>query len=178
MIATMTGQQYRAAFAARATKDVRYYLVGIFIHAENAEVVATDGSIMYYASIERGDGNIEAIIFEPAKIAPSALRVTVEAFDKHNVLVKTYHRSDRATGQHICKIIAGRYPDYQQIIPKSGQAGGPGEAFSFHTKYLALLKTIFGATPVRFTMADPNQAALITTAKPEQGTLLMLPCRL
>lgn len=178
LIATMTGQQYRAAFASKASNDVRYYLDGIYIHAERGKAVATNGHMMYYTDIEIGPA-ATSLIFDAPKIPASATSVTVEDFGKYNVLVKVYGRAGRQLGQHICKVIDGKYPNYQAVIPvASGQEPGPGAAFRFDTEYLALLKTIFGRTQLRFEMTDSNSAASITDAKhPDAGTVILVPVR-
>jgi len=180
LIATMTGQQYRAAYAVKATKDVWYYLNGVYIPADKATIVATNGHMLYYAVIEAGDVELEdnGLIFEPAKIPASVDSVTIEAFDKTSVLVKTTGTRSGATTQHICKRIEGPFPDYKAIIPSAyrGKAEGPGDAFGFDTGYLAVLKTIFGPRPVRFEMAGPHDSASIT-GPDGHGTVILMPCR-
>lgn len=178
LIGTMTGQQYRSAFACKASKDVRYYLDGIFISAEHGQAVATNGRMLYYSDIEAGD-LIKDVIFEAVKIPASVSFVTISEYsDDNNVLLTLYGKSNQLVSQHICKIIDGRYPDYKAIIPNGADALTGFNTFSFDALYLAKLQVIFGKEPVTFKMANNTRCARVySSAHANMGEAILMPCR-
>ncbi len=171
-IVTLTGQAYRAAFAVAPLKDVRYYINGIHIDTERGQVVATDGSIMYMNDVELGDDPGASLIFEPARIQASVETVRIYRHDDHNVMLSV---SGPRTGTttHICKLIDGRYPDYQAIIPKTG--GQHRLGMGFDVKHLATLKQIFKKR-AGFSFSPAPGACKITGADSE-GTVVLMEMR-
>ena len=179
VICTMSGMKYRAGFACYPKKDVRYYLNGLHISADNAEVVATDGSILYVADVELGQA-AKDIIFEPAKIPTNIETVTISVFnpgvDDHNVLIQCLD-SRGNTSQHICKLIEGSYPNYRNIL-NAKNADTQFNKIGWSSKYLAMLKTIFGNKPLSFEIANQNCASVISdTTDYSNGRVILMPCR-
>ena len=77
LICTLTGDQYRAACACRASKDVRYYLDSIFISSEHKELVATNGHILYTSPIDDLPDDCKDLIIDTAKIPANVESVTI-----------------------------------------------------------------------------------------------------
>ena len=180
VICTMSGMKYRAGFACYPKKDVRFYLNGLHISAENAEIVATDGSILYVADVETGPA-VKDIIFEPAKIPANVEAVTISVFnpgvDDNSVLINCLDsRGNRS--QHICRLIDGTYPDYRAIL-QSKNINAQFNKIGWSAKYLALLKTIFGNKPLSFEIPNQNCASVISdTTDYSNGRVILMPCRI
>lgn len=183
LICTMTGQQYRSAFACKATKDVRYYLDGIFVSGEHSQAVATNGHMLYYTDIEAGD-LIKDVIFEAVKIPNTVSFVTISEYSDGdsdvgaNVLLTLYGKSNQMVSKYICKVIDGRYPDYVAIIPDPTETEVCFNRFSFDALYLAKLQIIFGKSPVTFYMKANTRCASIESSEHENmGHVILMPCK-
>jgi len=180
-ICTMTGQQYRAAFACKANGDVRYYLNGLFLSAEHGEIVATDGSMLFVCSIEFDEHKAGVpfdLIFEPAKIPAGILDVTISVVDQNSVMVSTVDKRGGPGPQSVCPVIDGTYPDYRAIFDKKH------EDTEFHkigwsAQYLAVLKTIFGSKPLRFEIPNATSPAVISDFTAfRNGRVILIPRRI
>lgn len=169
-IATMTGQAYRAAFAVAPKKDVRPYLNGLHLDLEAGKLVSTDGHMMYINDVELGDEPGPSLVFEPVKIPAAAETVDVNTYDDEHVMINVFGPRTGPT-MHLCKIIEGRYPDYQAVIPGVGHKRG---AVGFDVKYLAVLKQVFkrGAR-FKFSEGAGLSACKITGADGEGMIVLM-----
>ena len=174
-ICTMTGQQYRSAMLCKATKDVRYYLDGLHISLENNEVVATNGHILYTATIEAGEA-MESLIFEPAKIPANVQTVNVYLYDENNVLVETVDKN-LLHAQHICKRTDGKYPDYKSIFRDNPE--GKCNNIGLDSGYLALLPRIFCKDRIHVHLTAPTDYVTIKSpTNSEYGILVIMPCKL
>ncbi|HET7675670.1 MAG TPA: DNA polymerase III subunit beta [Gammaproteobacteria bacterium] len=105
--------------AAMGVKDVRYYLNGLFTKIEDGRLltVATDGSRMARYSVEvDSDAAFEGIlprdaIKEIMKLCKAGGDVTVTATTRH------YCFGFDGGMTFTTKLIDGRFPDYQRVIP-------------------------------------------------------------
>ena len=182
VICTLTGAVYRAAFAVVPKDDVRYYLNGIHINAENGDLVATDGSIMYVVNL--GEANTETdIIFKPVKILAGVESVEASWHEKPengnpgSIQLTTFDRKG-SQSIHICECIDGRFPDYKAVWDSTlKEDKSQFNTFSFATEYLAVLLKIFGKKPVTFEMTGPDRAARVSTGDESAGELLLMPCK-
>ncbi|MFN4327547.1 MAG: DNA polymerase III subunit beta [Limnobacter sp.] len=109
---------------AMAQQDLRYYLNGVLlvIDASHVRAVATDGHRLAYAEADGkgGPGKNEVIV--PRKTVLELSRLLADSDDPVTI--------DLATNQAkftfsditlITKLVEGKFPDYQRVIPKTHQ---------------------------------------------------------
>jgi DNA polymerase-3 subunit beta len=110
---------------AMAQQDVRYYLNGTFWHLEGNTMttVATDGhrlSLCKTALVQLQDVPTKIIV--PRKAIMELVRILAGYEEAIQILVSTNHiRFVCADIVLVSKLIEGRFPDYQAIIPKNCQ---------------------------------------------------------
>lgn len=138
----VTRAQLRAVLIFAAEKDIRYYLNGVCLHVGecgDARLVATDGhrlaivKLCNKSSATPGEYLIPRAVLKTVKKAgrldklPLLLTIAGDGFQ----LVDQY--DDSILGG--AKLIDGRFPDYQRIIPiPENMDGTPG---TFNASYLA-----------------------------------------
>jgi DNA polymerase-3 subunit beta len=108
---------------AMAQQDVRYYLNGVMfaIKPRQIHTVATDGHRLALVSLqdERIAGEAQAIV--PRKAVLELLRLLPDNSEVITLaLGSTYIRLVSADFTFTSKLIDGRYPDYERLIPKDG----------------------------------------------------------
>jgi DNA polymerase-3 subunit beta len=115
---------HRTAFAM-AQQDVRYYLNGMLLEitGQRLRVVATDGHrlAMNQTIIKTDAENANLQVIVPYKAVMELMRLLKDA-DK-NVTVHVGHHHIRVTSDDFVftsKLVEGRFPDYQRVIPKMG----------------------------------------------------------
>lgn len=107
-----------------AMQDVRYYLNGLLLELEGSEIrfVATDGHRLAYArrSMERDYGEKRQVII-PRKAVQELMRLLDESDELVSILIGSNHLQVSLGELTITtKLIDGRYPDYDRVIPKEG----------------------------------------------------------
>jgi len=104
----------KAALHTCAKNDVRYYLNGVLIKAENGKlaIVSTDGSILYYSCNPVGDCEDCEII-----IPSDAVKMATTSLLKHQEYVE-FSPTANTLGQVTFSPVAGEYPYYKSVIPK------------------------------------------------------------
>lgn len=106
---------------AMAQQDVRYYLNGLLleINPDNLRAVATDGHRLALgeATLKTGvDTPLQIIV--PRKGIQELLRLLDTSDDEITLQVSSNHiRIDTGRIQFTSKLIDGRFPDYQRVIP-------------------------------------------------------------
>lgn len=113
----------RSSFAM-ANQDVRYYLNGLMleISASGIRTVATDGHRLAMCELTtpvNTESSQQVII--PRKGVQELLRLLEDSDDKVRLQIGSNHI--RATLPHLrftSKLIDGRFPDYDRVIPKDG----------------------------------------------------------
>jgi DNA polymerase-3 subunit beta len=113
----------RSSFAM-ANQDVRYYLNGLMleISASGIRTVATDGHRLAMCELPvpvNTESSQQVII--PRKGVQELLRLLEDSDDKVRLQIGSNHI--RATLPHLrftSKLIDGRFPDYDRVIPKDG----------------------------------------------------------
>ncbi len=122
----------RAAFAM-AQQDVRYYLNGLLLEIESGQIrtVATDGHRLALAEIthESGVENSRQIIV-PRKGIQELQRLLVHEDSPATLLLGRNHiRVEVAGLQFTSKLIDGRFPEYQRVLPEQeGNCAGMEKA--------------------------------------------------
>jgi DNA polymerase-3 subunit beta len=111
---------------AMAQQDVRYYLNGLLIEVSRARVraVATDGHRLALADVSvtaNTDAAMQVIV--PRKGVLELARLLSEAEEEVTVqLTRNHVRVDLGALQFTSKLIDGKFPDYDKVIPAEGGA--------------------------------------------------------
>ncbi len=105
---------------AMAVQDIRYYLNGMLLVVRNNEIctVATDGHRLAFVreTLEENLPNIEVIL--PRKTVLELSRQLSENDDPLEIALTQTQAQFRFSGvELISKIIDGKFPDYQRVIP-------------------------------------------------------------
>jgi DNA polymerase III subunit beta len=107
---------------AMAVQDVRYYLNGMLLerHAGGLRGVATDGHRLAIRDIylpQEGQDPVQIIV--PRKAVIELLRVLPGGSDEVQLMIGETHLQVRVGGLILTsKLVDGRYPDYDRVIPK------------------------------------------------------------
>ncbi|MBS3936200.1 MAG: DNA polymerase III subunit beta [Sulfuritalea sp.] len=107
---------------AMAQQDIRYYLNGLLLVAQDGEMklVATDGHRLAYASENIGtaqEGRIEAIL--PRKTVLELSRQLVDNDEAVEIsLTPMQARFSFGNVEFVSKLIDGKFPDYERVVPQ------------------------------------------------------------
>lgn len=109
---------------AMAQQDVRYYLNGMLLEVKQGIIrsVATDGHRLALNSIEASiiDNAFTQVII-PRKGVLELLRLLEDSTQEVDVAIMTNHiRVSNGTFTFTSKLIDGRFPDYDRVVPKGG----------------------------------------------------------
>jgi DNA polymerase-3 subunit beta len=107
-----------------ALQDVRYYLNGLLLELEENEIrfVSTDGHRLSYArhTTTESYGEKKQVII-PRKAIQELMRLLGESNDPVKLSIGTNHLQFTLGDLTMTtKLIDGRYPDYDRVIPKEG----------------------------------------------------------
>ncbi len=140
---------------AMAQQDIRYYLNGLLlvIDRESLKAVATDGHRLAFSAVKAGEqgaqidisGDRQEVII-PRKAVLELQRLLSETDDQ--VVIEFAANQARFGFNQIellSKLIEGKFPDYQRVIP------------SGHTKIVSLDREVF--------LGSLQRAAILTTDK-------------
>ena len=105
---------------AMAVQDIRYYLNGVLVSVDKdtLRVVATDGHRLSYASQDLGSdhGSVEAIL--PRKTVLELIKLLGDTDDPVSLAIGSNQvRFSFAGIEIVSKIVEGKFPDYQKVIP-------------------------------------------------------------
>lgn len=107
---------------AMAQQDVRYYLNGLLLEVSDncLRAVATDGHRLAFSSIEgKATGLTQVII--PRKAVLELARLLADSTDNLTVTIGANHLRVKAVDYTFTsKLIDGRFPAYEKIIPQNG----------------------------------------------------------
>lgn len=110
---------------AMAQQDVRYYLNGLLLEAEGSIVrtVATDGHRLSLAEVKAQlPGDLDCRIILPRKAVLELGRMLSDKEDDVAVEVSANHARFRIGDTlFTSKLIDGRFPDYEKVIPGKGK---------------------------------------------------------
>ena len=123
---TISQKRFRALLEntqfAMAQQDVRYYLNGLLLELENNRLraVATDGHRLALDETDITVAINETLqIIVPRKGISELMRLLKDSDDEVQVQLSTNHiRINAGDLQFTSKLIDGRFPDYQRVIPK------------------------------------------------------------
>jgi DNA polymerase-3 subunit beta len=107
---------------AMAVQDIRYYLNGVLFSVDKntLRVVATDGHRLSFASQDLGSdhGNVEAIL--PRKTVIELIKLLGDTDDPVSIAMGSNQVRFAFGGiEIVSKIVEGKFPDYQKVIPAS-----------------------------------------------------------
>ncbi|MEN8174847.1 MAG: DNA polymerase III subunit beta [Pseudomonadota bacterium] len=111
---------------AMAQQDVRYYLNGLLLETEDAvlRTVATDGHRLALDETDDGvENGAKVRIILPRKAVAELHRLLADSADPVQVEVSSNHaRFSLGDTVFTSKLIDGRFPDYERVIPHGGSA--------------------------------------------------------
>lgn len=140
---TIDAQFVRAAQACQASKDVRYYLQGIYL-AQDGRIAGTNGHVLFCgehgAQWQHGAPEKDLIIAIDGNIPASAETVTfyLPGDGETEGLCKTDNKK-----AFTFSLIDGKYPDIARVIPEKQRAQF-SNGIVLNPEYLALLPKVFG----------------------------------
>jgi DNA polymerase-3 subunit beta len=107
---------------AMAVQDIRYYLNGVLFSVDGStlRVVATDGHRLSFASRELGSdhGSVEAIL--PRKTVIELIKLLGDGDEPVSLAIGSNQvRFSFGDIEIVSKIVEGKFPDYQKVIPTS-----------------------------------------------------------
>jgi DNA polymerase-3 subunit beta len=109
---------------AMAQQDVRYYLNGLLLEVKNGtlEAVASDGHRMAINSLNYQTINDSLLrIIVPRKGIAELLRSLEDSDEEIKIIISNNHiRIEKQGLIFTSKLIDSKYPDYEKIIPRSG----------------------------------------------------------
>jgi DNA polymerase-3 subunit beta len=105
---------------AMAQQDIRYYLNGMLLSVDKdvLRVVATDGHRLSFASqqLEGDHGQVEAIL--PRKTVLELIKLLADNDEPVSLAIGTNQaRFSFGAIEIVSKIVEGKFPDYQKVIP-------------------------------------------------------------
>ena len=105
---------------AMAVQDIRYYLNGVLFSVDKdvLRVVATDGHRLSYASRSLGGdhGTVEAIL--PRKTVLELIKLLGDTDEPVSLAIGSNQARFAFGGiEIVSKIVEGKFPDYQKVIP-------------------------------------------------------------
>jgi DNA polymerase-3 subunit beta len=105
---------------AMAVQDIRYYLNGVLFSVDKdiLRVVATDGHRLSFASrqLEGDHGTVEAIL--PRKTVLELIKLLSDSDDPVSLAIGSNQARFTFGGiEIVSKIVEGKFPDYQKVIP-------------------------------------------------------------
>jgi DNA polymerase-3 subunit beta len=113
----------RTAFSM-AQQDVRYFLNGMLLEVdpEHIRTVATDGHRLAMCSATPGAGGTRLQVIVPRKGVLELARLLSEGEEQVGVVVGSNHLRATVGGfTFITKLVDGKFPDYERVIPRGGQ---------------------------------------------------------
>lgn len=109
---------------AMAQQDVRYYLNGMLleVHDGSVRAVATDGHRLALNSVTVPAINSEfAQVIMPRKGVLELMRLLEDTENDVSVQISSNHiRVNGADFTFISKLVDGRFPDYEKVLPRGG----------------------------------------------------------
>lgn len=161
----------------RAKADIRYYLNGVCF-MPGGKLAATDGHRLFMGSHENEltENVIVSIDKSPVKKYDHAI------CDTETGLVEFFDFLEKRVGTALCKLVDGRYPDVERIMPKESNAV---DRICFNAGYLADVEKcakIFKPKwqSVIFELNGNTNAAVATVKSPtgETAKIIIMPMRI
>lgn len=161
----------------RAKADIRYYLNGVCF-MPGGKLAATDGHRLFMGSHENDleENVIVSIEKSPVKKYDHAI------CDTETGLVEFFDFHENRVGLTLCKLVDGRYPDVERLIPKETNSV---DRICFNAGYLADVEKcakLFSPKyqSVIFELNGNTNAAVATVKSPngETAKIIVMPMRI
>ena len=113
----------RTAFSM-AQQDVRYFLNGMLLEVdpEHIRTVATDGHRLAMCTVAASAGDSRLQVIVPRKGVLELARLLSEGEEQVGVVVGSNHlRASIGGFTFITKLVDGKFPDYERVIPRGGE---------------------------------------------------------
>lgn len=162
---------------AMAQQDIRYYLNGLLLVAQNGELrlVATDGHRLAYASEEIGgreEGQAERVeVILPRKTVLELSRQLADNDEALEIsLTPSQARFSFGEVEFVSKLVDGKFPDYERVIPQhQGKIISLERAQLLHSLQRAAILTNEKFRGVRLVLAPGSLKILSTNAENEEA---------
>jgi DNA polymerase-3 subunit beta len=157
---------------AMAHQDVRYYLNGILLIIENNKLkaVATDGHRLAYNETEI-DGDHEKIeIILPRKAVTELCKLLNNSEEK--IVLKFTQQQIKAVFSDvvlITKIIEGKFPDYERVIPKYTNQLDMDRVIIHQALQRAAILSNEKFRGVRFVLTEKNLSIISSNSEQEEA---------
>lgn len=174
----LTQKQFKRQLAlvqyAMAQQDIRYYLNGLLLVAQNGELrlVATDGHRLAYASEDIGGGQQERIeVILPRKTVLELSRQLADNDEALEIsLTPAQARFSFGNVEFVSKLIDGKFPDYERVIPQHQSKIIPLERSMLqHSLQRAAILTNEKFRGVRLVLSPGSLKILSTNAENEEA---------
>lgn len=178
------------ALIFQAKQDVRYYLNGICF-MKDGRIAATDGHRAFIGSKHENQLEDNVIVFvskPPVKRYDMAEIDTEKGIVTYNMVHKYLHNDNSVeeiltlVGAGICKLIDGRFPDIDRVVPKKTE---PTEIVGFNAGYLAhiekaakLFNDRFAGVKLELQGNASSAVAVLSAPTGETGKVIVMPMRL
>ncbi len=178
-------KQFRRLLAqtqySMATQDVRYYLNGLLLLVEGSELraVATDGHRLAYASIALEDTAREGYqenelrheLILPRKTVTELNRLLMDSDDSLSIeILPTQIRFQFGQINLVSKLIDGRFPDYQRVIPATlRNVVTVNRSLLLQSMIRAAILTNDKFRGVRLVLADGSLRIMVANAEQEEA---------
>ena len=156
---TIPTNTIKAAVFCAATKDLRYYLNGVFFKAKagTLHIVSTQGHMMTAFSHEV-DQELDFEVIVPIEA------IKLVAKSKSSTVTLTKAGDHWTIGEVLFKEVEGKYPDYLRIIPKSGDIVKDSNCRVNPEYALAVEKAFFAFGIAKFTISYTAEKLVIHDA--------------
>ena len=109
---------------AMAQQDVRYYLNGLMMESSSGmlRTVATDGHRLAMAETRLDNSNPDRQVIIPRKAVQEFMRILAASEGSVDLAFSQNHlQADFGDIRFVTKLIDGKFPDYQRVIPEGHQ---------------------------------------------------------
>ncbi len=113
----------QSTYFSMAQQDVRYYLNGLLFEIKDhvIKTVATDGHRLAFCQLAKSDINLEPSVIIPRKGVSELLRLLNETDAPLTIYITDKHIRVAADDfTFTSKLVDGRFPDYDRVIPRRG----------------------------------------------------------
>jgi DNA polymerase III subunit beta len=174
----LTQKQFKKQLAlvqyAMAQQDIRYYLNGLLLVAQGGELklVATDGHRLAYASEDLGSQQEERIeVILPRKTVLELSRQLADNDEALEIsLTPTQARFSFGNIEFVSKLIDGKFPDYERVIPQNqNKTIKLDRALFQHSLQRAAILTNEKFRGVRLVLSPGSLKILSTNAENEEA---------
>lgn len=166
-----------ASHLFRAKADVRYYINGVCF-MPGGKLAATDGHRLFMG---QHDNELTENAIVSIEKAPHK-RYAYAVCDTDSGIVEFFNESESRVGVALCKLVDGRYPDVERIVPKETNAV---DRIGFNAGYLADVEKcakLFSPklSGVTFELNGNDKAAVATVKSPtgETAKIIVMPMRI